>query len=36
MPADTIVAVAIIGAIFGFFAATVLFGELTWNKPKRR
>jgi hypothetical protein len=36
MPTETIITLAGIGAMFAFFAATVLFGDLTWNKPRRR
>ncbi len=36
MPFETIVTLAGVGAMFGFFAVTVLFADLTWNKPRKR
>lgn len=33
MPADTLVVVGIVVAAFVFFAGTLLFADLTWEKP---
>ena len=31
MPADTIVMIAAIGAAFAFFAAVLIYGDMTWK-----
>jgi hypothetical protein len=34
MPADTVIIISAIVAIFAFFAAIVTYGDVTWDKHK--
>ena len=34
MPADTIVAVVLIVAVYAFFGAVLAYGDMTWNRRR--
>ena len=36
MPAETLLVVAAIVAVFGFFAAVLTFSDMTWDRQRRR
>lgn len=36
MPTETMIAIAVIGGLFAFFAAVLAYADATWNSNLRR
>lgn len=36
MPTETILGLIAVFSMFGFFAGTVIFADMTWDRPAKR